>query len=123
MRAAEVIHDLVDRFLRRRPADIRQRAGAEALGYGSAELDDARRLRHGECLCVRIRHHEFDALKPFVDHVVDGVAATAADPDDGDLRAHFGDRGLLEIVHGLSPRADALQAPTAGESGSCYFRN
>ena len=84
--AGEMIADLVDDFLGRRRADVRLRTGAEALRDLRAHLDDALRLRHRQRLRVGVGDDEIDPLQPGGDHVVDGVAAGAADAENGDPR-------------------------------------
>ena len=93
VRAGEVIADLVDHFLRRGAADLGLRAGAEPLGHLHAHLDDALGLRHGERLRVGVGHDEIDALETGGDHVVDGIAAGAADAEHGDARLQLTDVG------------------------------
>ena len=101
VRAGEVIVDLVDRLLGGGAADLRLRAGAEALRDRHAHLDQAVGLGHGERLRVRIGDDEVDALQAGLDHVVDGVAAGAADAEDGDPRLQFRDVRHLQIdTHG-----------------------
>ena len=95
MRAGEVVDDLVDAFLGCGAADLRLRAGAKTLGDMRAELDQPLGLRHGERLGVGVGDDELDAAKPRGDHVVDGVAAAAADTEHGDAWLEFGDVGLL----------------------------
>src|SRR5690606_41139313 len=73
-----VAHLSLPSFPTRRSSDL-LRAGAETLGDMGAELDQTFGLRRGERLRVGIGDHEFDAAKPGGDHVVDGVAAAAAD--------------------------------------------
>ena len=60
-------------------ADFRLGAGAEALGDLQAHLDDALGARRGERLRVRVGDDEIHADEPGHDHVVDRVAACAAD--------------------------------------------
>ena len=43
-------------------------------------------LRHGQRLRVGVGDDEVDALKSGGDHVVDGIAAGAADAEHGDAR-------------------------------------
>ena len=97
VRAREMIVDLVERLLRGGAADLRLRAGAEPLRDRHAHLDEAVGLRHGERLGVGVGDDEVDALQPRLDHVVDRVAAGAADPEDGDPRLEFRDVGHLQI--------------------------
>ena len=55
------------------------------------QLDQSRRLRHGERLSVSIGDDELDALQAFGNHIVDGISAGASDPDNCDLRSHLQD--------------------------------
>ena len=89
--AGEMIADFVDDFLRGGGADIGLRTGAEALGDLGAHLHDALRLRHRERLRVGVGDDEIDPLQPGGDHVVDGVAAGAADAEHGDPRLQLAD--------------------------------
>ena len=86
MGAGEVVADFVDDFLGRGRADIGLRTGAQALGDLGAHLDDALRLRHGERLRVGVGDDEIDPLQSGRDHVVDGIAAGAADAEHRDPR-------------------------------------
>src|SRR5262249_8717461 len=97
MRTVEGIDDLVDAFLRRSPADFRLRTCAEPLGHIHTELDDPLRLRHRERLGIRIGDDEIDALEARGDHVVDRVAAAAANTEYGDPRLKLGDIWLLQL--------------------------
>ena len=87
VRAGEMIADLVDHLLGGGAADLGLRAGAETLGHLHAHLDDALGLRHGQRLRVGVGDDEVDALQAGRDHVVDGVAAGAADAEHGDAAA------------------------------------
>src|SRR5215471_13289147 len=84
-----MVAELVDHLFRSRRADIRLRAGAQALRHLRAHLHDALRLRHRQRLRVSVGDHEVDALKARRDHVVDGVAASAADAEYRDPRLQF----------------------------------
>ena len=95
MRAVQVIADLVDHLFGRGAADFRLRAGAETFGDLHAHLHDALGLRHGQRLGVGIGDDEVDALQPGRDHVVDGIAAGAADTEHGDPRLQLPDVGDL----------------------------
>ena len=58
-------------------------------------------LRHGQRLRVGVGDDEVDALQPGRDHVVDGVAAGAADTEHGDPRLQLADVRSFEIdCHG-----------------------
>ncbi len=65
------------------------RAGAQALGDVDAQLDAPVGLGEGQLLGVGVGDDELDALKPGLDHVVDRVAAGAADAEDDDPRLQF----------------------------------
>ena len=97
VRAGEVVADLVDDLLGGGAADFRLRAGAEALGHLHAHLDDPVGLGHGQRLRVGVADDELAALQAELDHVVDGVAAGAADAEHGDPGLEFADVRNLEI--------------------------
>ena len=103
-------------------ADFRLRAGAEALGDLGAHLDDALRLRHGQRLRVGVGDDEIDALQPGGDHVVDGVAAGAADAEHGDPRLQLADVRDVEIDVPWLPldyaRVGSPRPAAAGVGGS-----
>ena len=106
-----MIADLVDHLFGRGAADFGLRAGAEAFGDLRAHLDDALGLGHGERLRVGIGDDEVDALQAGRDHVVDRIAAGAADAEHGDARFHFanvGDRQIDGHVCLMSARAAGL---------------
>ena len=101
-------------FLRRRLADLRLRAGAEALRDVRAQLDAPIRAAVHKLLRVGVGDDELHALQIRRDHVVDRIGAAAADTDDGDARAEVGVRGLRDgEIQGhsdFSPsRVDSLQ--------------
>jgi hypothetical protein len=87
--AREMVAQLVDHLFGRRGADVRLRAGAEALRDRRAHLHDALRLRHRQRLRVGVGDHEVDALEARRDHVVDGVATGATDAEHGDPGLQF----------------------------------
>ena len=92
MGAVERLLDLGQRLFGGGLADLRPRAGAEALGDAEAELDLAVRQAVVERLRVGVGDDEIDTLHVGVDHVGDGVAARAADADHADPGAkllHF----------------------------------
>ena len=97
MRAGEMIADLVDHLFGGRAADFGLRAGAETFGHLHAHLNDALGLRRGERLRVGVGDDEIDALQAGGDHVVDGVAARAADAEHGDARLQLTDVGDFQI--------------------------
>ena len=82
--AGEPLDDLLDQLLGRGGADLGPGAGAEALGDAGAELELVAGLALLQRLGVGVRHDELAALELLVDHVVDRVAAGAADADHGD---------------------------------------
>ena len=86
VRALHRFEDVVDRLLGGGASDIGPRAGAEPAGHADAELDLARRRRQLQRLRVGVADDELAADQVRPDHVVDRVAAGAADPDDGDAR-------------------------------------
>ena len=97
MRAGQMIADFIDRFFRRRAPHLGLRAGAKAFGHLSAHLDDAFGLGHGERLRVRIGDDEIDALQARRDHVVDCIAAGAADPEYRKARLHLAN--IADVSH------------------------
>ena len=101
VRALERGDDLIDRLFRGSAADLRTRAGAEALGDLEAELDAAVGERRVERLGIGVGDDEIDALDVGAHHVGDGVAARAADADDADPRTKLVDLRPDEIdAHG-----------------------
>ncbi|GJE43641.1 hypothetical protein AEGHOMDF_2820 [Methylobacterium soli] len=102
--ARELVTDLVDHLLGGGRADLGMRAGTEALRHAEAHLDDALGLRRGQRLRVGIGDDELAAEKTGLDHVVDGVAARAADTEDGDAGLEFPDvRRLQRNGHDVEP--------------------
>ena len=97
VRAGQMIANFVDHFLRCGAADVGLRTGAEPFGHLHAHLDDALGLRHGERLRVGVRHDEIDALETGADHVVDRIAAGAADAEHGDARLQLTDVGNFQV--------------------------
>ena len=97
VRAGEVIADLLQRLLGGGLADFGLRAGAEALGDLQAHLDDAFGARRGQRLRVGVGDDEVDPGEPGDDHVVDGVAAGAADAAHHDAGLQFPQFGSLQI--------------------------
>ena len=102
VRAGYCFLDLLHRLLRRLAALVGLAAGTQA---GLAQLHQRAGAAAVQGLRVRIGADELHALHALVDHVLDGVAAAAADADDLDLRAlvelfdHFdGHVSLLEKV-------------------------
>src|ERR1700749_3402705 len=84
-----MIADRIDCLFGRRAPHFGLRTGAKAQGYLGSHLDDALGSRHRERLCIGISDDKFDALKPGRDHVVDGIAAGAADPKYDNSSPHL----------------------------------
>jgi hypothetical protein len=84
MCAVQVVNDLVDALFSGCTSDFRLRTRAETFGNARAELDDAIRLRHGQCLRIGVGNNEVDTLQTGRDHVVDSVTAATADAENGD---------------------------------------
>jgi hypothetical protein len=102
MGAGQVVADLVEHLLGGGAADVGLRAGAETSCHRHAHLDDTFGPRRGQGLGIRVGHDEIDALEPGIDHVVDGVAARAADAENGNPRPQFADVEFLQVdAHGL----------------------
>ena len=106
--AGQLIADHFDGLFRRRAAHFGLRAGAEAAGHLHAHLDDAVGLRTGQRLGVGIGDEELDAFEPGLDHVVDGIAAGAADPTHDDARLQFANTG--DVSH----RCPTIAPPHGG---------
>ena len=106
VRAFEMAEQLLRRFLCRRAPDLRLRPGAEPLRQMRAELDAPVRAAVQKLLRVGVGDDELDALQVHRDHVVDGVGAAAAHPNDGDAGSEVGVRllrdGQIER-HGPAP--------------------
>ena len=58
---------------------LRVRDNQQTLTARRAELDQALGLGHRQSLCVGVRDHELDPPQAGSDHVVDSIAAAAAD--------------------------------------------
>ena len=85
----EIALDLVDGFFGRDLADVRARAGAKAMGDGRPELYAMLGKRLLERLGVGVRDDELHALELAGNHVVDRIAAGAADANHRDARFAF----------------------------------
>ena len=97
MRARQMVANLLDRLLGRRPADFGFRAGAEALGDLQSHLDDPLGARRAQRLRVGVGDDEVDPYEAGDDHVVDGVAAGAAHSAHHDPRLQLPQFGSLDI--------------------------
>ncbi len=115
VRARHLGADLVHRLFRRRLADFRLRSGAEAFRQVDAELQAVLGAGGRERLSVGVGDHELDARQAGGDHVVDGVAAGAADADHRQPRSQIGERRQLQVdAHRF------LASPEAGRArASC----
>src|SRR5262249_25350549 len=86
VRAFEEFQNFRRAFLRRRLTYFRARARSETFGDRLPELDAVWGLGARQRLGVGVGHHELNAHEARVDHVVDGVAAGAADAEHHDTR-------------------------------------
>ena len=106
--APQDLFDLGTMVLGGLPADVGIGPGTEATGQLTADVELDVGVAHQQRLGVGVDRDELDALEPGVDHPVDGVATTAADPhhlDDGEI--------VLRVVgHGLrAPPGAGVSAP------------
>ena len=105
MRAHKMIADFLDGLFSSRAADLRLRASAQTFRHLQAHLDDALGLGCGERLGVGVGDDEIDPGEARRDHVVDRVAACAADAAHHDAGLEFPEFGSLEIDrHRLASR-------------------
>ena len=79
VRAGEAVANFLQRLLGRRLADLRPGAGAETLRHLKAHLNYSLGARGTESLRVSISYDEVDPGQAGGDHIVDRVAAGAAD--------------------------------------------
>ena len=77
-------------FLSGRAADFGVGTGTQAAGEVHAQLDAFGCIAAAQGLRISIRADEFHALHGVVDHIVDGIAAAAADADYFDYRRACG---------------------------------
>ena len=123
VRAGDRGADLLDGFLGRGLADLGLGAGAEAFGEVDAELNAVLGARGGERLRVGVGDDELDAVEAGRDHVVDGIAAGAADADDGDARLQVDELWKLQLdahrVRALPPCRDEPAAFDSRLPPSC----
>ena len=89
--------DVGHRLFRRRRADVRLGARAEALGHVVAHLNAALGARAQQRLGVGVGDHKLDTAQAGGDHVVDGIAARSAHTEHGDPRLELGEIWNLEI--------------------------
>ena len=102
--------DVLDRLLGGCLADFVLGAGAEAFGQPPPELDAVLGARGRQRLGIGVGDDELGARQPGRNHVVDGVAAGAADADHGDARFHH--RVPFKSLPGATvPRAANTRLP------------
>ena len=70
--------------LSRLEPDFRVPTGPQTPGEVPADVQLDVGIAHEQCLCIGVDGDELDALEAGVDHPVDGVHSSAADPDDLD---------------------------------------
>jgi hypothetical protein len=70
--------------LGRLAAHVRVGPGAQAAGQLATDVQLDVGIRHQQRLGVGVHRDELDALEADLDHAVDGVDATTADPDNLD---------------------------------------
>ncbi len=99
--------------LGRLPADLRIRAGAEAAGEFTADVELDVGVAHEQSLGVGVDRDELDALETDLDHAVDGVHTATADPDDLYHR-----QVVLWSCHAVS----VLQRHRWADGGACPSR-
>ena len=80
---AKRFHQVIHRFFSRGAPDVGPGASAKAMGDARAKLDGFICQRLRQRLGIRIGDNKLDAFKLRRNHVVDGVAAGAADADNG----------------------------------------
>ena len=95
--ALECALDIGDGFFGCGLAHFGPRACAKAAGDVGPELDALFGRAGGKRLCVGIGDDELDALDLGRDHVGDGIAARAADPDHSDARTQVIRSGRSDI--------------------------
>jgi hypothetical protein len=98
----QVVADYLDYLLCCGTAHFGLRAGAEAPGDLATHLDGARRLGQGERLRIGIGDNELHALQAGCDHVIDRIAAGAADSEHGDARFQFLKVGNVSHVRSIA---------------------
>ena len=109
MGTGKLIENLLEGFLCACASDIGPRAGAKPLGYARADLDFSLRLRLRKRLRVGVGHDELDTFELGRDHVVDGIAAGAADAQHGDAWSELGDFRHFQLDrHSRSPSPNSV---------------
>ena len=77
--ASQMIDDFLDGFFGGGGTNRRAGPSAQTLGRFDTHLDARGGLGLLQRLCIGVRHHEFDALKLLVNHIVDRIAPCPAD--------------------------------------------
>ena len=96
--------DFLDRFLGGGSANFRPGTRSEPLGDANAHLDDGARARCRKSLGIGVCGDEVHAFEAAFDHVVDRVAAGAADADDRDARPQLRQSWKLQVYSHGRPR-------------------
>src|SRR5262249_55525960 len=123
VRATQVILNFLDYFLCCGTAHFGLRAGAEALGDLDTHLDGARGLRHSQRLRVGISDDELNALQAGCDHVVDRIAAGAANAEHGDAWFQLAQVGNVSHVCSTIAQAGMTGTPQRlTRPSSCFTR-
>src|SRR5690606_14658145 len=89
VRAGQMIIDLVPAFLGSSPTNFRMRTSAKTFGNTHAKLDDPLRLAQRQRLRVGVGHDKIDTVQTGLDHVVNGITASAATTEHGDAGLEF----------------------------------
>ena len=95
--AVERIIDFLDSFLRSSPSNFRASACTQTTCNIRPKLDALFRQARGQCLRVGIGSDEVNAFNLRIDHIRNGVAARAANPDNRDFGAQLISRGRSNI--------------------------
>jgi hypothetical protein len=96
-------------------SDIRLGSGTKSLRNRAAKLDFPAGQRMGKRLPIGVRDKEIDSIEVRVDHVVDGIAASAANTDDGDARTQF----LHCLWNGQIDGHETLPAAVGDQVAAC----
>ena len=86
-----MVEDFGQRLLGGGGTDLRLRAGAQPLRQGRTHLYATLRGILHQRLRIGVGDDEFDPLEPALDHVVDGIAASATDTENGNARLEIGE--------------------------------
>ena len=89
VRPGQMVDDFFDRFFGRSTPDRGARTRAQPFGHLDTDLQPMLGLVLLKRLRVGVGHNEIDTLELLVDHVIDRIAARAADAKHGDPRGQF----------------------------------